>query len=49
MMLVNCAQPKAVEYLNSVIDSVPSMPEPLQLIVIDLIRKVCKQAVKERV
>ncbi|GAM17731.1 hypothetical protein SAMD00019534_009060, partial [Acytostelium subglobosum LB1] len=42
IMLFNCAQDKAVEYLSGVLDQVPSFGDMLQFIVVELIRKVCK-------
>ncbi len=43
-MLFNCAQDKAVQYLGEVLDQVSSMGEILQFIVVELIRKVCRQS-----
>jgi coatomer subunit beta len=48
-MLFNCAQDKAVQYLSEVLDQVAGMGEILQLIVIELIRKVCRTNPSERV
>lgn len=48
-MLFNCAPEKAVEYLSSVLDEVPSFGDMLQFIVVELIRKVCKTSPSERV
>lgn len=48
-MLVNSSQEKAVEYLNSVLDQVATFADILQLLVVDLIRKVCKAHSAERV
>jgi hypothetical protein len=41
-MLFNCDQDKAIEYLSSVIGQVNTFGDILQIIVIELIRKVCK-------
>ncbi|EFA81222.1 coatomer protein complex beta subunit [Heterostelium album PN500] len=48
IMLFNCAQDKAVEYLSTVLDQVPSFGDMLQFIVVELIRKVCKTNPAER-
>lgn len=40
LMLMNCAQEKAVEFLLSVLDQVSSFADTLQYVVIELIRKV---------
>ncbi|KAM9959943.1 hypothetical protein ACTFIW_007175 [Dictyostelium discoideum] len=48
IMLFNCAPEKAVEYLSSVLDEVPSFGDMLQFIVVELIRKVCKTSPSER-
>lgn len=45
IMLFNCDQAKAVEYLGSVLDQVTGFNDILQLIVVELIRKVCKTGV----
>jgi len=42
IMLFNCAQDKAVEYLAEVLDQVANMGDILQLIIVELIKKVCK-------
>ncbi|KAF9944080.1 coatomer subunit beta, partial [Modicella reniformis] len=42
VMLVNCAPELAVEYLDSVINQVPNFDELLQMAIVDLIRKDCK-------
>jgi hypothetical protein len=49
IMLYNCDQARAVEYLAGGMDQVASFPESLQLIVIELIRKVCRTTPSERV
>eukprot|EP01132_Coremiostelium_polycephalum_P005839 gene5839-7268_t len=48
IMLFNCAQDKAVEYLGTVLDQVTSFGDMLQFIVVELIRKVCKNTPSER-
>ncbi|KYQ91924.1 coatomer protein complex beta subunit [Tieghemostelium lacteum] len=48
IMLFNCAQDKAVEYLSTVLDQVPNFGDMLQFIVVELIRKVCKTNPSER-
>eukprot|EP01116_Phalansterium_solitarium_P017107 TRINITY_DN4132_c0_g1_i2.p1 TRINITY_DN4132_c0_g1~~TRINITY_DN4132_c0_g1_i2.p1 ORF type:complete len:946 (+),score=352.53 TRINITY_DN4132_c0_g1_i2:57-2894(+) len=48
IMLFNCAQDKAIEYLSEVLDQVSSMGEVIQLIVVELIRKVCRTNPTER-
>jgi len=48
IMLFNCAQDKAVQYLSEVLDQVSSMGEILQFIVVELIRKVCRTNPQER-
>jgi len=49
IMLYNCDQQRAVEYLGNVIDQVGGFPESLQLVIIELIRKVCRTTPSERV
>eukprot|EP01133_Synstelium_polycarpum_P013412 gene13412-15800_t len=48
IMLFNCAQDKAVEFLGTVLDQVPTFGDMLQFIVVELIRKVCKNNPSER-
>mmetsp|Transcript_24653 Transcript_24653/g.61827 ORF Transcript_24653/g.61827 Transcript_24653/m.61827 type:complete len:954 (+) Transcript_24653:242-3103(+) len=48
IMLYHCAEEKAVEYLAEVLDQVSSFGDILQLIVVELIRKVCRHAPGER-
>jgi len=48
IMLFNCAQDKAVQYLSDVLDQVSNMGEILQFIVVELIRKVCRTNPQER-
>mmetsp|Transcript_3148 Transcript_3148/g.6339 ORF Transcript_3148/g.6339 Transcript_3148/m.6339 type:complete len:947 (+) Transcript_3148:277-3117(+) len=43
VMLCNCDQERAVHYQLSVIDSITSMGEIIQLVMLELIRKVCRQ------
>ncbi|XP_020572479.1 coatomer subunit beta-1-like [Phalaenopsis equestris] len=42
LMLFTCAQDRAVNYLLSHVDQVQDWPEQLQMVVLDLIRKVCR-------
>ncbi|KAL0064237.1 coatomer subunit beta [Marasmius tenuissimus] len=42
VFLANCALPKAVEWIASVSESIPSMDEQLQLSIIEVIRLDCK-------
>jgi len=48
IMLFNCAQEKAVEYLSETLDQVSGMGEIIQFIVVELIRKVCRNTPNER-
>eukprot|EP01117_Protostelium_nocturnum_P002278 TRINITY_DN1292_c0_g1_i1.p1 TRINITY_DN1292_c0_g1~~TRINITY_DN1292_c0_g1_i1.p1 ORF type:complete len:974 (+),score=300.21 TRINITY_DN1292_c0_g1_i1:68-2989(+) len=48
IMLFNCAQDKAVEYLSETLDQVSGMGEIIQFIVVELIRKVCRTTPSER-
>jgi len=48
-MLYNCDQEKAVEYLSSVINQVHNFAENLQIIIVELIRKVSKHMPSEKV
>jgi len=48
IMLFNCAQDKAIQYLTDVLDQVAGMGEMLQFIVVELIRKVCRSTPNER-
>ena len=41
VFLANCSMQKAVEYLLSVYDQIPSLDELMQMAVIELIRKDC--------
>lgn len=49
IMLFNCAQDRAIEYLGSVLDQVSTFGDMLQFIVVELIRKVCRTNPSERV
>ena len=49
VMLYTCDQQRAIDYLGGVIDQVGNFPESLQLVIIELIRKVCRSAPTERV
>ena len=49
MMLCNTSQTRAVEYLNEVFDQVPNFDELLQMAVIELIRKDCRNNSVNRV
>ncbi|KAL7109621.1 hypothetical protein ACP275_06G185600 [Erythranthe tilingii] len=42
LMLFNCAQDRAVNYLLTNVDKVPDWGELLQMVVLELIRKVCR-------
>ncbi|KAH8094620.1 coatomer protein [Cristinia sonorae] len=42
VFLSNCAMPKAVQYILSVMDQIPSMDELLQMSIIEVIRLDCK-------
>jgi coatomer subunit beta len=48
IMLCNNAQEKAVEYLAGVLDQVASFGDILQLMVVELVRKVCQKNPDER-
>eukprot|EP01098_Paradermamoeba_levis_P006129 TRINITY_DN2544_c0_g1_i1.p1 TRINITY_DN2544_c0_g1~~TRINITY_DN2544_c0_g1_i1.p1 ORF type:complete len:934 (-),score=297.14 TRINITY_DN2544_c0_g1_i1:23-2824(-) len=48
LMLLNSSVEKAVEFLNSVIDQVPTFADIIQLLVVELIRKVCRTQTAER-
>ena len=43
VMLCNCDQERAVAYQLSVIDAISSMGDIIQLVMLELIRKVCRQ------
>jgi coatomer subunit beta len=49
VMLCNSAPELAVEYLESVINQVPNFDELLQMAVVDLIRKDCKNNAANKV
>lgn len=49
VMLVNCAPELAVEYLESVMNQVPNFDELLQMAIVDLIRKDCKNNANNKV
>ena len=42
LMLYNCAQDRALDYLNDVLDQVSAWGDILQFAAINLIRKVCR-------
>ncbi|CAK5279339.1 unnamed protein product [Mycena citricolor] len=42
VFLASCSLPKAVEYVLSIYDSIPSLDESLQMSIIDVIRQDCK-------
>ena len=46
-MLFNCAQDKAVEYLNEILDQVSTMSDTQQFAIVDLIRKHTRQGVSD--
>lgn len=48
IMLFNCAQDRAIEYLGTVLDQVANFGDMLQFIVVELIRKVCRTNPAER-
>jgi len=48
IMLFNCAQDKAVQYLLETLDQVVGLGDIIQMIVVELIRKVCRQNPSER-
>jgi len=48
LMLINSSQEKAIEYLGSVVDQISTFPDTLQLLVVELIRKVCKTQTNDR-
>jgi coatomer subunit beta len=49
VMLCNCAPELAVEYLESVLGQVPNFDELLQMAVVDLIRKDCRNNAANKV
>ncbi|PIA43661.1 hypothetical protein AQUCO_01800014v1 [Aquilegia coerulea] len=42
LMLFNCAQDRAINYLQTHVESVATWNEMLQMVILELIRKVCK-------
>eukprot|EP01090_Pellita_catalonica_P020959 TRINITY_DN7712_c0_g1_i2.p1 TRINITY_DN7712_c0_g1~~TRINITY_DN7712_c0_g1_i2.p1 ORF type:complete len:973 (+),score=184.69 TRINITY_DN7712_c0_g1_i2:54-2972(+) len=48
IMLFNCDQDRAIEYLSTVLDQVADFGDILQFIIVELIRKVCKTNPAER-
>ncbi|KAG8848236.1 coatomer subunit beta [Tulasnella sp. 330] len=42
VFLANCAMPRAVEYLMSVLEQIPSLDELMQMAIIETIRKDCQ-------
>uniref|UniRef100_A0A6B2KXK3 Coatomer subunit beta n=1 Tax=Arcella intermedia TaxID=1963864 RepID=A0A6B2KXK3_9EUKA len=48
LMLFNTSRDQAIDYLNSVLDQVQSFGEILQLVVVEMIRKVVRNQPKER-
>ncbi|EPS61596.1 hypothetical protein M569_13199, partial [Genlisea aurea] len=48
LMLFNCAQDRAINYLLSNADRVPDWGELLQMVVLELIRKVCRTKKDEK-
>lgn len=49
VFLANCAMPKAVEYLMSVLEQIPSLDELMQMAIIETIRKDCQNESVHRV
>jgi len=43
LMLFQCDQPRAVKYLNTVLDNIANQSEAFQLVALELIRKVCRE------
>ncbi|KAF7323176.1 Coatomer protein [Mycena chlorophos] len=43
VFLAHCSMPKAVEYILSIYDSIPSLDESLQMSIIEVIRLDCKE------
>jgi coatomer subunit beta len=43
LMLTNCAQERAINYLASIISTIGTQSESFQLLVLDLIRKACRE------
>ncbi|KAJ0965605.1 hypothetical protein J5N97_026743 [Dioscorea zingiberensis] len=48
LMLFNCAQERAVNYLLTNADAVPGWGELMQMVALDLIRKVCRSSRAEK-
>ncbi|KAJ4834767.1 hypothetical protein Tsubulata_020007 [Turnera subulata] len=48
LMLFNCAQDRAINYLLTNIDKLPEWGELLQMVVLELIRKVCRTNRQEK-
>ncbi|KAK1275706.1 Coatomer subunit beta-1 [Acorus gramineus] len=48
LMLFTCAQDRAVSYLLSHVEAVPDWGESIQMVVLDLIRKVCRSKPREK-
>lgn len=42
ILLFNCAQEKAIQYMSEILEQVSGMGEIIQIIVVELIRKVCR-------
>lgn len=49
VFLAHCSMPKAVEYILSIYDSIPSLDEALQMSIIEVIRLDCKNESAHRV
>ena len=49
VFLAHCSMPKAVEYILSIYDSIPSLDEALQMAIIEVIRLDCKSESAHRV
>lgn len=48
LMLFDCAQDRAVKYLRSIIDQVSSSGDVFQLVLLNLLRKMCKTNPSEK-
>ncbi|KAK0446623.1 coatomer protein [Armillaria borealis] len=48
VFLAHCSMPKAVEYISSIYDSIPSLDEALQMSIIEVIRMDCKNESAQR-
>ena len=49
IMLFNCDQQRAIKYLRSIMDSITSIGDSFQLVLLDCLKKLCRSNPSEKV